>query len=76
MQIHFYRLSNYATLCAAQKAKAVRTLWLEDVAAPDLLKGQAADIVEAVLAAVGMMDGGESVQFVLTDDVGGVLDVL
>lgn len=77
MRLHFYKIGDYDTFEEAQKAKAIRSIYLDDVADPSLKKGQAADVVTAVMEAIDLMDGSaEVVEFVLTDDDGRSLDVL
>lgn len=75
MYLHFYRVGDYNTFAEAKQAKAVRSIYLDDVADPLLTKGQPANIVETVLMTVDMMDGNEIIDFVLTDDNGRILDV-
>lgn len=74
MKLHFFRLSQYPNFADAKQGQALRTIFLDDVENPTLRTKQAADIVEAVVLTVGMMDGGESVQFVLTTDDDVILD--
>ena len=77
MRLYFYKLGDYNTFDEAKKAKAVRSIYLEDVENPSLNKGQAADIVNAVMEAIDLMDGSaEVVEFVLTDDDDKLLDIL
>ena len=75
MYLQFYRVGDYNSFAEAKQAKAVRGIYLNDVADPSLRKGQPADVVETVLMTVDMMDGDEVIDFVLTDDDGVILDV-
>jgi hypothetical protein len=75
MYLNFYRVGDYNTYAEAKQAKAVRSIYLDDVADASLTKGQPADIVETVLMTVDMMDGNEVIDFVLIDDNGRILDV-
>ena len=75
MKLYFFALSQYDTFKEAREAGALRELFIEDAANPSLRSGAAADAVEAVMTAVDMMDGTESVQFVLTTDTDKILDV-
>ena len=75
MYLHFYRAGDFDTFQEAKQAKAVRSIYLDDVEQPSLKRGQVADIVETVLMTVDMMDGNETIDFVLTDDDGRILDV-
>lgn len=74
MKLYFFRTGDHQTIDQAKAAGALRELFIEDAADPSLSKGAAADAMEAVRAAVDMMDGGEVVQFILQDDDGEVLD--
>lgn len=75
MYLHFYRVGDFDTFQEAKQANAVRSIYLDDVEQPSLKRGQVADIVETVLMTVDMMDGNETIDFVVTDDDGRILDV-
>lgn len=75
MKLYFYRLGDWDTFKEAKEAKALKCLFLEDVANPSLRAGAAADAVDAITEAVDLCAGAEALQFVLTTDTEIILDI-
>ena len=76
MKLHFYKLSDYRSFKRAEEAGAVRTLHVEDTEHTNILDGgPVRDLFDAIIAAVDMMDGNETICFVLTTDHKEVLDI-
>lgn len=75
VKLYFYRLSDWDTFKEAQEAKATRWLFIDDAANPSLRSGAAGDAVDAIVAAVDLVGGGEPIQFVLTTDEDVILDI-
>lgn len=75
MILYFYRLSDYDTFKEALDAKAVRNLFIDDAANPNLRSGAAGDAVDAIVEAVDLVGGAEPLQFVLTTDDNKILDI-
>lgn len=74
MKLYFFRLSDWDSFKAAQDAKALRYVYLEDTAKQSITEGEPRTVMDAIIEAVDLCAGGEPLQFVLTDDNDKILD--